>query len=91
MACIETTRAIGYRRGTGGSCGVGFLNLAQELAFFPELFEVRTTISVMLEVACSMLHRSKRFMFDARVIAGDARASRAASATHAGCIQGENA
>jgi len=37
-------RIIGFRRGTGGSSGVGFLKQALELSFFPELFEVRTTI-----------------------------------------------
>ncbi|HEY2347252.1 MAG TPA: tryptophan 2,3-dioxygenase family protein [Xanthomonadaceae bacterium] len=42
MKTVE--RIIGYRRGTGGSSGVGFLKQALELTFFPELFEVRTTI-----------------------------------------------
>ena len=37
-------RIIGFRRGTGGSSGVGFLRQALELTFFPELFEVRTSI-----------------------------------------------
>ena len=37
-------RIIGFKRGTGGSSGVGFLQQALELTFFPELFEVRTTI-----------------------------------------------
>jgi tryptophan 2,3-dioxygenase len=37
-------RIIGFRRGTGGSSGVGFLKQALELTFFPELFEVRTEI-----------------------------------------------
>ncbi|MCJ0826736.1 tryptophan 2,3-dioxygenase family protein [Luteimonas sp. 50] len=37
-------RIIGFRRGTGGSSGVGFLKQALELTFFPELFEVRTQI-----------------------------------------------
>ncbi len=37
-------RIIGFKRGTGGSSGVGFLRQALELSFFPELFEVRTTI-----------------------------------------------
>ena len=37
-------RVIGFKRGTGGSSGVGFLRQALELTFFPELFEVRTTI-----------------------------------------------
>ncbi len=37
-------RIIGFKRGTGGSSGVGFLRQALELTFFPELFDVRTTI-----------------------------------------------
>jgi tryptophan 2,3-dioxygenase len=37
-------RIIGFKRGTGGSSGVGFLRQALELTFFPELFEVRTVI-----------------------------------------------
>ena len=37
-------RIIGFRPGTGGSSGVGFLKRALELSFFPELFEVRTLI-----------------------------------------------
>ncbi len=37
-------RIIGFKRGTGGSSGVGFLRQALELTFFPELFEVRTHI-----------------------------------------------
>ena len=39
-------RIIGFRRGTGGSSGVAFLKKALELEFFPELFEVRGTLSV---------------------------------------------
>lgn len=35
-------RIIGFRPGTGGSSGVGFLRRALELTFFPELFAVRT-------------------------------------------------
>lgn len=42
MKTVE--RIIGYRRGTGGSSGVGFLKQALELTFFPELFEVRTVL-----------------------------------------------
>ena len=38
-------RIIGFKRGTGGSSGVGFLKQALELTFFPELFDVRTSIS----------------------------------------------
>jgi len=37
-------RIIGFRPGTGGSSGVGFLKKALDLTFFPELFEVRTRI-----------------------------------------------
>ncbi|KGM55563.1 tryptophan 2,3-dioxygenase [Lysobacter arseniciresistens ZS79] len=37
-------RIIGFKRGTGGSSGVGFLKQALDLTFFPELFEVRTSI-----------------------------------------------
>jgi tryptophan 2,3-dioxygenase len=42
MKTVE--RIIGYRRGTGGSSGVGFLKQALALTFFPELFEVRTEL-----------------------------------------------
>ncbi|HTA65172.1 MAG TPA: tryptophan 2,3-dioxygenase family protein [Xanthomonadaceae bacterium] len=42
MKTVE--RIIGWRRGTGGSSGVGFLKQALELTFFPELFEVRGLI-----------------------------------------------
>jgi tryptophan 2,3-dioxygenase len=37
-------RIIGYKRGTGGSSGVGFLRAALDLTFFPELLDVRTKI-----------------------------------------------
>ena len=37
-------RIIGFKRGTGGSSGVGFLKQALDLTFFPELFEVRTVV-----------------------------------------------
>lgn len=37
-------RTIGFKPGTGGSSGVGFLRQALELTFFPELFAVRTEI-----------------------------------------------
>ena len=40
-------RIIGFKRGTGGSSGVGFLKAALELTFFPELFEVRTQIEAV--------------------------------------------
>ncbi len=42
MKTVE--RIIGYKRGTGGSSGVGFLKRALELTFFPELLEVRTVL-----------------------------------------------
>lgn len=42
MKAVE--RIIGYRKGTGGSSGVGFLKKALDLTFFPELLEVRTQI-----------------------------------------------
>ncbi|MFC5064606.1 tryptophan 2,3-dioxygenase [Actinomycetospora atypica] len=37
-------RTIGFRRGTGGSSGAGFLRRALELTFFPELYAVRTAL-----------------------------------------------
>ena len=37
-------RTIGFKAGTGGSSGVGFLQKALELTFFPELFDVRTEL-----------------------------------------------
>ncbi len=37
-------RIIGFKRGTGGSSGVNFLQKALELQFFPELLDVRTHI-----------------------------------------------
>jgi tryptophan 2,3-dioxygenase len=37
-------RTIGYKPGTGGSSGVGFLRRALDLTFFPELISVRTEI-----------------------------------------------
>jgi tryptophan 2,3-dioxygenase len=37
-------RVIGFKRGTGGSSGAGFLKQALDLTFFPELFEVRSAI-----------------------------------------------
>lgn len=39
-------RIIGFRRGTGGSSGVAFLNKALDLVFFPELWNVRTVIEL---------------------------------------------
>jgi tryptophan 2,3-dioxygenase len=37
-------RVIGFKRGTGGSSGIAFLQAALELTFFPELYAVRTEI-----------------------------------------------
>jgi tryptophan 2,3-dioxygenase len=37
-------RIIGYKKGTGGSSGVAFLQRALSLTFFPELLAVRTDI-----------------------------------------------
>jgi tryptophan 2,3-dioxygenase len=37
-------RVIGFKPGTGGSSGVGFLKRALELTFFPELLDVRTEL-----------------------------------------------
>ena len=37
-------RTIGLKTGTGGSSGVGFLQKALDLTFFPELYAVRTEI-----------------------------------------------
>ena len=37
-------RIIGFKHGTGGSSGVGFLRKALELTFFPELWDVRTEL-----------------------------------------------
>ncbi len=40
MKTVE--RVIGFKKGSGGSSGVGFLKKALDLTFFPELIEVRT-------------------------------------------------
>ena len=37
-------RIIGFKRGTGGSSGVAFLQRALDFRLFPELIEVRTYI-----------------------------------------------
>ena len=42
MKTVE--RVIGYKRGTGGTSGVGYLRKALDLRFFPELWTVRTSI-----------------------------------------------
>jgi tryptophan 2,3-dioxygenase len=39
-------RVIGFRRGTGGSSGVAFLEKALALVFFPELWSVRTDLQL---------------------------------------------
>ena len=64
MKTVE--RIIGFKRGTGGSSGVGFLKQALELTFFPELFEVRT----VLGAAGLILRRSMPFMFDGSARSG---------------------
>jgi tryptophan 2,3-dioxygenase len=40
MKTVE--RIIGFKPGTGGSSGVGYLKAALEHSFFPELWELRT-------------------------------------------------
>ncbi len=42
MKTVE--RIIGYKRGTGGTGGVSYLNKALELKFFPELWTIRTSM-----------------------------------------------
>ena len=42
MKAVE--RIIGFKQGTGGSSGVGFLKKALDIAFFPELIQVRTEL-----------------------------------------------
>ena len=42
MKTVE--RIIGFKPGTGGSSGVGFLKKALDLTFFPEIFQVRTVL-----------------------------------------------
>jgi tryptophan 2,3-dioxygenase len=42
MKTVE--RIIGFKRGTGGSSGVAFLKTALERSFFPELWELRTSL-----------------------------------------------
>jgi tryptophan 2,3-dioxygenase len=41
---LTVQRVIGFKRGTGGSSGVGFLKKALDLSFFPELWDVRTEL-----------------------------------------------
>jgi tryptophan 2,3-dioxygenase len=42
MKTVE--RIIGYKAGTGGTSGVAYLGKALELRFFPELWQVRTSM-----------------------------------------------
>ncbi len=42
---MTVMRVIGFKTGTGGSSGVGFLRKALDLRFFPELWDVRTELS----------------------------------------------
>jgi tryptophan 2,3-dioxygenase len=41
---MTVQRVIGFKPGTGGSSGVGFLRRALEQTFFPELWDVRTVL-----------------------------------------------
>ena len=41
---LTVQRTIGFKTGTGGSSGAGFLRRALDLTFFPELYAVRTEI-----------------------------------------------
>ena len=41
---LTVQRTIGFKTGTGGSSGLGFLQRALDLTFFPELYTVRTEI-----------------------------------------------
>ena len=41
---LTVQRVIGFRSGTGGSSGVGFLRKALDYRFFPELWDVRTEL-----------------------------------------------
>src|SRR5699024_5060408 len=57
-------RIIGMKRGTGGSSGVGLLQKALDLTFFPELFDIRTGIEngpgISPEGICNESHASER-------------------------------
>ena len=37
-------RVIGFKRGTGGTAGVGYLKQAVGRPFFPELWDLRTEL-----------------------------------------------
>ncbi|GAA0321643.1 tryptophan 2,3-dioxygenase [Bacillus carboniphilus] len=41
---LTVERIIGYKRGTGGSAGVGYLKQVIEHRFFPELWQIRTKL-----------------------------------------------
>ena len=43
---MTVKRIIGFRKGTGGSSGVGFLKQALDYNFFPELWDVRTELKI---------------------------------------------
>lgn len=43
---MTVKRIIGFRKGTGGSSGVGFLKQALDFTFFPELWDVRTELKI---------------------------------------------
>lgn len=42
---MTVQRIIGFKQGTGGSSGVGFLRKSLDLRFFPELWDVRTQLA----------------------------------------------
>jgi tryptophan 2,3-dioxygenase len=42
MKTVE--RATGFKRGTGSTAGVSYLYHALDIYFFPELWQVRTTL-----------------------------------------------
>ena len=42
MKTVE--RIIGHKMGTGGTSGVPYLTKALELRFFPELWQIRTSM-----------------------------------------------
>ena len=45
LAHLKTVeRIIGFKRGTGGSSGVGYLEHVLKKGFFPELISLRTSI-----------------------------------------------
>jgi tryptophan 2,3-dioxygenase len=41
---ITVQRVVGFKRGTGGAAGVGYLKQVLDIVFFPELWEVRTAL-----------------------------------------------